>query len=361
MRGVLYSLCVILFLWSCSDRNAILLDGTDMIYLGTADDDLTMTDLVEPIRFVTVEATDSCLLKHVTKVIDGRDGFYLFDPAGPIPLSKYSKDGKFLMHIGSKGMGPEEYAMIQDVSLNKSKGEIYVVGIPSELLIYDLNGIFKKRIQISDKIALVGVASSGDKLIMTNNFITPNVNQIYSFSSEFEQIGEWDHNEMGFVSPICDFLKTYDTDIYYLDWYNNQIYEYNSSTDEMKILYNLDLENSAKSQDIDDLMDFMMMQNNFSAIYNWGINNSNLLLFYSIKGTPYVKAINRIDNRTVYHGRYFSYIPEAFLSYSQNEFISVITVDNYGFFKQFLPSDCGLPEFDEENTNVILMYWKLKK
>ncbi len=69
----------------------------------------SFADLVNPVEFVTIEATDSCLLKQVSKVVETDNAYYLMDPSGIHPLVKTTKDGKFIKQIGDKGNGPGEY------------------------------------------------------------------------------------------------------------------------------------------------------------------------------------------------------------------------------------------------------------
>lgn len=333
----------------------------DVIVLGEPDEILYMADIVEPVRFVKVEATDSCLIKHITKVIDGEDFFYLLDRSGIQPVTKFTAEGKFVREIGSKGMGPGEFSTINDVSVNKGDGNIYIVASFSEVMVYDSDGNFINRFFASDQAALCSIATGSDRILMSCDYMTHNTCQLYSFSSDFTKTGEWDYAETGFIPPLSDWLKVGDGRIFYFDWYNNLVYDYDCDTNEALLKYRLDMVDTPKEKGITDSMDFIMRQQEVSYILSWGMTDTELVFFYLLKGESCVMVWDLKENHVKYNGRYESYNPDLFSSYSLEEFIGVITIDNYDFYKQSLPSDCGLPDFDEETTNAILMYWKVKK
>jgi hypothetical protein len=108
-------------------------------------------------------------------------------------------------------------------------------------------------------------------------------------------------------------------------------------------------------------MDFMMRQREADFVINWGVTDSNLVAFYIIHGKPYVAVIDMATGSITKQAQYVGYMPEMFLARDGESFISVITYENYDFFKQNLPATIQLPAFDAEHTNAILLTWKIKK
>lgn len=320
----------------------------------------SFADLVNPVEFVTIEATDSCLLKQVSKVVETENAYYLMDPSGIHPLVKTTKDGKFIKQIGDKGNGPGEYLALFDIAV-PSGGKVYACTSPSLVAEYDNEGNFVRQTHVSDTVALMSLVPVNHTILMGGKYNTPNSNQLVAFSEDFQQKGAWCHVDNGFVPPLCELLKGDLTSGFYLDWYNNRIYIYDDEANEAHPFMNFTINNDAKSNNITSAMEFMSMQQELGFILNWGVNKSNVIVEYVINGEPNILVVDRENNEVRYNGKYDDYFPDMFISKTGNEFISIITVDNYEFYKNNLPQNCGMPDFDDENTNVILMKWSVKK
>lgn len=61
----------------------------------------------------------------------------------------FSRTGKFLNRIGSIGQGPGEYVNYLTFLVDEDKKEVYIFSTNNGVLVYDFEGGFKSKFQIS--------------------------------------------------------------------------------------------------------------------------------------------------------------------------------------------------------------------
>ncbi|MDR0892599.1 MAG: 6-bladed beta-propeller [Mediterranea sp.] len=86
------------------------------------DTDTGLSPFVDSIRYVQLETNDSALMQSVRKVCVQGDYIYVQDAYNKIV--KYDKIGRFQSVIGHVGLGPGEYASVQDFCMYKGLIEI---------------------------------------------------------------------------------------------------------------------------------------------------------------------------------------------------------------------------------------------
>lgn len=85
-------------------------------------EDVPLSEAVRELRIVPLETTAECLVGNVESIqIMGDDIFVLDLQSG---ILRFSKDGKFLNKIGTRGQGPGEYVWPKGLLTNEKAGLI---------------------------------------------------------------------------------------------------------------------------------------------------------------------------------------------------------------------------------------------
>ena len=107
---------------------------------------LPLSEIAEEITAIELELTNESLINssYIKGVIASEDNLIIAD------LNKvfvFSKDGKFIRSIGSRGQGPGEYNYIQNMAIDEKNKRLFIISSPDRKIItYDLNGNSSKGI-----------------------------------------------------------------------------------------------------------------------------------------------------------------------------------------------------------------------
>lgn len=109
-------------------------------------EDVPLSEAVRELRIVPLETTAECLVGNVESIqIMGDDIFVLDLQSG---ILRFSKDGKFLNKIGTRGQGPGEYLYAKGLLTNEAAGEIGIQessGVADMVKWYGLDGKFLRE------------------------------------------------------------------------------------------------------------------------------------------------------------------------------------------------------------------------
>jgi hypothetical protein len=239
---------------------------------------------------------------------------------------------------------------------------LYVCAASSDVAVFDADGRFCGRHAVHEQVPLTAIEVMSGGAIMSAADVTPGTDMLYGFTPTLSLTGQWvSRQQGGFTAPMCRAIAANKSCGFFLDWYENVIYAYDPQAETTREVYTLKFDDCVKNLGITDAMDFMMRQREADFVINWGVTDSNLVAFYIIHGKPYVAVIDMATGSITKQAQYVGYMPEMFLARDGESFISVITYENYDFFKQNLPATIQLPAFDAEHTNAILLTWKIKK
>lgn len=114
--------------------------------------ELILQDIMD-VEYIPLETTDEFLTQGLVRDISkeyilvtnrNSDGdIFIFD----------RKTGKGIRKINRQGLGAEEYARINEIILDESNGEIFVMSEGNRILVYDLYGGFKRSLNIDREVS----------------------------------------------------------------------------------------------------------------------------------------------------------------------------------------------------------------
>lgn len=104
------------------------------------------SDFVREIQYIPLETTNESLISSVRKVFLHKDNVIIFDERQN-KILLFGQSGTFKKQLGTRGPGPDEYAMLNDVFFEETTGLIYAhERIKNIVFVYNLEG------EIVDKI-----------------------------------------------------------------------------------------------------------------------------------------------------------------------------------------------------------------
>ncbi|WP_298552265.1 6-bladed beta-propeller [uncultured Parabacteroides sp.] len=145
MKKKINFILILLLLIECNDikkqeENIITVDVTAKYPYK----ELFLQDFMD-VEYVPLETTDEFLCQgNVWAVGEKIVVATNFDFRGNIFL--FSRDGKALKKINRKGQGGEEYTLFNRIVLDEENEELFVNDISKKILVYDLEGNFKRKI-----------------------------------------------------------------------------------------------------------------------------------------------------------------------------------------------------------------------
>lgn len=126
------------------------------------------------VDFVKLETSDKCILNDIAKI--EVDDSLLFIEDYMQRLYLFSKSGRFLYKIGTKGGAENEYVTLFDFILNREKKQVYIVDSTKEkLLVYDYKGRYIENRSIGNSLLSNStmVAFADENHLVTINFNSP--------------------------------------------------------------------------------------------------------------------------------------------------------------------------------------------
>lgn len=342
-------------LCACASQSSL---QTDAIKLGNSRELFSLSDFVEPIKFISLESSDSCMIRFVRKVIQTGDGYIILGDMPGGSIAAFSDDGKFRHYFGRIGQGPGEYTFVDDIALSPSRDSLLVCVPNACVYTYSLDGVFGRKITADEYIPLTRIATNSENIAMCATSIAKGFNRFYLYSPQMKLKFEGIPNGNGFHFGKDIYMN--DKAAYFFDWYENVLYEISTSENVVSRTWELSMPNNVASHNINDFMSFNDKFLEVGYVEDWGISQGNFIAEYLVDGIPYIFIYDLENNSAKKHGKYLGQILELFPANNDGYFISVITYDAYEFFKDNLLAGAGLPPFDEEKTDVILMLWRVK-
>ena len=138
------ALLLVLFASSCGDANQKTSDIPQIdVRTSYPEKEICLQDVAD-VSYIPLDSKDDILFRgHVRSFSD--KGIVILDDQNHALLF-FNKHGKFLNAISRRGQGPEEYSMMFNALVDWDKEEVFVFDSASKIVVYSLDGTFKRRL-----------------------------------------------------------------------------------------------------------------------------------------------------------------------------------------------------------------------
>ncbi len=128
------------------------------------------SQVFEVSNIVSLEETENSMLGGVDQIVSYKGYFFVLDLRVSKGIYQFTHDGKFIKKFGSIGKGPEEYVNPFKFAINKTTDEILILDTSlRKIIIYSLNGKFKKTIQLLRNSGYRSIESMDDYIYLFSN------------------------------------------------------------------------------------------------------------------------------------------------------------------------------------------------
>ena len=212
--------------------------------------EVPLSEFAVSVEFIQFEKTKKSLLGRVSDIQITKD--YVFIKHNGIRLlTQFTRDGKFIRHVGTLGRGPKEYVLMRKFSLDEKNELVYIhTNFTRKILVYNFNGEYIKTLEFK---AIEGeqVMWSRDSLFVS--YRKPSLgNEPYVFM-EHNENGDtlqntanhifWDKDEMSHlmvIMPGQNIFYRFENILHMKSMYNDTVYSYNEQ-DEIVPKFFIDL------------------------------------------------------------------------------------------------------------------------
>ena len=221
--------------------------------------EVNLSEFASEVEIIQVENTPKALLGRVQDIQLTND--YIFvEHTGNKLITQFSRDGKYIRHIGTLGRGPKEYALCRKFSLDEKNERIYIqTNWTRKILVYNFDGEYIKTVKYPAVERLYNVWSRDSLFI--------------SFSDQHTGSDPFlfvEHNEQGDTLQVISQHNFWNSDetshsmvsfwgqnsfyrlnnkLHMKSWYNDTVYTYDA-TNKLVPQYFIDLKNHKIPDDL---------------------------------------------------------------------------------------------------------------
>jgi hypothetical protein len=137
-----------------SNEDKKVSERISVAYNQAEEQSLELSDLADSIEYVPLEMTKSSAIKYINRLTVTKHRILVQDGCR---FLLFSRQGKFICHVGSKGGGPGEFICGICHDVDETNERIYIWGVyENRLFVYDFTGKFLENIQIK-KASGIGI------------------------------------------------------------------------------------------------------------------------------------------------------------------------------------------------------------
>lgn len=138
--------------------------------------DLELQDIMD-VEYVPLESTDDFLCQGVVQAV-GKEILIVRNAVNDGNIYIFDRSGKGVRTFNRKGQGPGEYIMNLSACLDDTGAEIYIDNVLQDVLVYDLEGNFKKQIKRNEPRWINSMNYDSDHIIARESPINQKEKQI---------------------------------------------------------------------------------------------------------------------------------------------------------------------------------------
>lgn len=143
------------------------------------DKNILMSRVAQSVDYIALETTEQCRIENIWKVVPTRDYLVVMDKKSWEHVYLFTREGKFVREIGSKGTREDQYATLGDVTADPENNRVFI-----------LDGVRKTILEFSPEDTLL---SKTPTLFYVENFqfisgntlaLNPNYNKSKFFGGD---------------------------------------------------------------------------------------------------------------------------------------------------------------------------------
>jgi len=272
---VLFILSSLIMFYSCNE------DSSETSIISQSDfkeKEADLHKLVKEEQYIRLD--NSIPLRFVSKIVGAGDKLLIEDQD---ILYLYSKEGKFIRQIGSKGNGPEEYLRIADYCFDNESGKIFMLSPKNKLMVFNPEGEFIESFIPDEETSFNRIVFKDNMLYLfdTFSFGTLEYNWIIidtkgkRLKVKYNYIPDYDSQMSVGYDPVFENEDL----IYYWNNLNDTIYELNGMNSKAAFILARE-EGRINTDDLKDLMSYSQLEK--WQPYSIQASGDYLILTYNI-------------------------------------------------------------------------------
>ena len=322
-------------------------------------DTIHIPDWMEPIEVVALETTDESLLTYVDKIIEYEKRYYVLDKVQK-RVFVFDGKGRYLQQIGKVGNGPGEYARLHDFSVDKETGILYFMTGPTELYVYDKDGNFLQKKEISRSM-LWNVCCHKGEIFCSSNHLTYTEGDdaflLYRFDTSLQEKERSIRvHSAQIYSPLLissPFIE-HDDNLYYVDNYFHTIHLFKEG--KFSTAFRLGLDNPMPLEYFQDTSRFLENQMSFDYVMDVTFSDNFLLISYIDSGDYHMAVYDTQVNQMIANGMAKGMLPKIFSN--DGMLLSPFSVENYQIIDDILGN--YMDDLLALEDNYLILKWKVK-
>lgn len=120
------------------------------------------------VQYLRFNAPEDVLLGDHMRLAPSKMDHLFFYSSGDGDVLRFDKKGTFISRFNHKGQGGDEYTDIRQFVADPERGEVFICAF-NKVLVYDLEGTYKRTLAIPDSILVDGMASLNKQTLLFVN------------------------------------------------------------------------------------------------------------------------------------------------------------------------------------------------
>ena len=324
----MFNKCIVfvlaLLLFSCVPPNN---SSTESVVLtGDISKEFVLDDLFEEFEYISLESSRESTFGEIRKLILFDNKFYIHcDRLKKIFV--FQADGTFIQTIGRIGGGPGEYTHLEDFVIDEENNRIVILGYPSTVYVYDLEGrfIFQKQFM---SLPVWSLCSYKEGFICSSNHISYSTKReplVFLLDKDFNLKSDMGKalNKNSLPPFISDpFLKDGEN-VYYFDNINSTIYLINTTNPNKSESIKFVLRSPIPLDVFSDPKIFFANQTNYCFFFHALLSDNILWACFLNQGPPPCILILDLKNKKHILAKFDSWFLETTTNFNGYFYASI--------------------------------------
>ncbi|TSA37989.1 MAG: 6-bladed beta-propeller [Porphyromonadaceae bacterium] len=255
-----------------------------------------LSSLIKVTELIPLETNKDCLIGRIDKVIISKNRIYVLDRRRAKSVFIFDRQGKFVNKIAPNGKGPMDITVPSDIGIHPLTNDLVILDFSlKKINSYNQDGYF-----LGTKTLKFG--PSHFEFLSSNRiaFSALGPYQVYITDLEGNIVNTYFKHDQNFVNVLIKPLFTYNNELYFLRFLDDNIYKITENQLLPEILIDFG-QHTITREDYLKLpiigMDRQIGQESINGIYIPGINQTHFVFLFTLKGKAYYNIYNRIDGR----------------------------------------------------------------